>query len=119
MRLGRDSYTYAHLLLVGGVVFGALGMALLIDGHDDIVGGRAALYGGVAVYLGGTVVFRLRSNRTLEPLRLAGVVALVVLIPIGGLVDPLAQVAICAAALVAITAADSRWGPSRRDGEAG
>ena len=119
VRLGRDSYTYAHLLLVGGVVFGALGMALLIDAHDDITGGRAALYGGVAVYVGGTVLFRLRSNRALEPLRLVGVVALVALIPIGGRFDPLAQVAICAAALVAVTAADSHWGSSRWRGEAG
>ena len=100
-------------------MFGALGMALLIDAHDDITGGRAALYGGVAVYVGGTVLFRLRSNRALEPLRLVGVVALVALIPIGGRFDPLAQLAICAAALVAVTAADSHWGSSRWRGEAG
>lgn len=102
VRLGRDSYTYAHLPLVGGIVFSALGMALLIEGADHVGAGRNALFCGVAVYLAGTVVFRLRSNHVLDVWRVVGVAVLLLLLPIAGHASSVVQLAVPAAVLVAV-----------------
>ncbi len=120
VRLARDSYTYIHLTIVGGVVFAATGVARLIgagSGHADGGGhdahgaaARAALYCGVAAYLAGTVLFRLRSNHEHEPVRTIGAAVLVALVPIVGALDPRGQLGVCAAVLLVITAADARRG---------
>jgi len=60
-RLARDSYVYVHFLFVGGIVFAALGMVLLIGDHGHIDAGRYALYGGIVSYLVGHLLFRLRN----------------------------------------------------------
>jgi low temperature requirement protein LtrA len=104
VRLGRDSYTYGHLALVGGIVFTALGMALLIGGHQHTLGGRTALYGGIAVYLVGVVIFRLRSNRVVDRQRIVGAVLLLVIIPVAGEAAQLVQLALPAIVLITIVA---------------
>ena len=63
-RLARDSYSYLHLSMVGGIVFAALGikqtLAHVGDPLDTIP--AVALCGGVALYLLGHNAFRLRAH---------------------------------------------------------
>lgn len=107
VRLGRDSYTYLHLPLVGGIVFSALGMALLIEGHEHVAAGRNALFGGLAVYLAGTVLFVWRSNRVLDTRRLGAAVVLAAIIPLVSNAAVLVQLAVPAALLVALVVYES------------
>jgi len=60
-RLARDSYTYLHLPMVASIVFTALGLVLLIEGHEHVAAGRYALFGGIAGYLASHLAFRLRN----------------------------------------------------------
>ena len=107
VRLGRDSYTYLHLPLVGGIVFSALGMALLIEGHEHVGDGRRALYSGLAAYLVGAVLFRWRSNRVIDAQRLVGAAVLLVMIPVASGVAALAQLALPAVVLIALAVYES------------
>jgi len=101
-RLARDSYTYIHFPMVGGIVFVSLGAQLLIanDGHTDA--GRYALYGGLVSYLCGHLLFRLRNVGSINPARATAAVVLLVLIPLLGDLDPVAQIALPAAILIAL-----------------
>ena len=116
VRLGRDSYTYLHLPLVGGIVFSALGMALLIEGHEHVGDGRNALYGGIAAYLIGVTLFRWRSNRVVDVPRPVGAAVLLVMIPVASGVDALAQLALPAVVLIVLVVYEStRPGWSRAE----
>lgn len=81
--LARDAYSYAHLVLVAGIVLLALGLKTVMTHVQDPlhVEGAAALAGGVALYLFGHVAFRYRFIRTINRERLGVGVLLVVLVP--------------------------------------
>ncbi len=102
VRLARDSYTYIHFPMVGGIVFASLGAQLLIadDGHTDA--GRYALYGGLVSCLCGHLLFRLRNVGSIKPGRATVTVVLLVLIPLLGALDSVAQIAVPAAILIAL-----------------
>ncbi len=61
-RLARNSHTCLHLPMAAGIVFTALGLLLLIEGHEHVDADRYALYGGIAGYLGAHLLFRLRNS---------------------------------------------------------
>ena len=108
VRLARDSYTYVHLLFVGGIVFVALGLLLLIadDGHVDA--GRYALYGGIVCYLVGHVLFRLRNVGGVNVARVVAGLSLLAGIPTLGGLGTLAQVAVPAIILSALVVFEVR-----------
>ncbi len=104
VRLARDSYTYLHFPMVAGIVFVAVGLVVLILGEDHLAQGRAALYGGLVVYLVGQMLFRLRNVGGVNPGRAVLVVGLLVGIAALGPASSLVQVAAPAGALVALVA---------------
>jgi len=83
--LARDSYSYLHALMILGIVFLALGLkkSLLELGDPLKFIPSVALFGGVALYLVGHILFRLRNIGTLNVQRLIVAVLLVLAIPIG------------------------------------
>jgi low temperature requirement protein LtrA len=82
--LARDSYSYIHLALVAGIVLVAFGMKKAIGHTDAHLHGVEAfgLLGGVAVYLLGLVLFRLRQARSLNRHRFVLAIALLLLVPV-------------------------------------
>ncbi|MDQ3738965.1 MAG: low temperature requirement protein A [Actinomycetota bacterium] len=107
-RLARDSYVYVHLLFVGGIVFAALGMVLLIGDHGHIDAGRYALYGGIVCYFVGHLLFRLRNVGSVNVGRAVVATMLLAGIPTLGGVSALVQVLVPAVFLVALVAYEVR-----------
>lgn len=83
--LARDSYSYLHALMILGIVFLALGLkkSLLDLGEPLKLIPSAALFGGVALYLLGHILFRLRNMGSVNRQRTFVAVLLVAAIPIG------------------------------------
>jgi low temperature requirement protein LtrA len=81
-----DAYSYAHLVIVAGIITFAAGVRFLIGAvHSPLHGGaRLALCGGVALYLLGHVIFRLRLLGELGREKLVVALALIVLYAVGG-----------------------------------
>jgi len=107
-RLARDSYTYLHLPMVAGVVFTALGLVLLIEGHEHVAAGRYALYGGIAGYLGAHLLFRLRNIGSINVARAVTAVAFVAAIPVMAPADSLIQLIIAAGLLTGLVVFEVR-----------
>lgn len=91
-RLARDSYGYLHLPMVAGVVLLAFGVETTLHDVSATLGTVAAvaLCGGAALYLLGHVAFLYRATRYLFRRRTAAAAALLVLIPVAGLIPALA-----------------------------
>jgi low temperature requirement protein LtrA len=89
--MARDSYSYLHLLLMAGVVLVALGSKKVLAHTDEPLKElpAIALCGGVALYLGGLVLFRLRNIGSLNGQRLLVAAVAVALIPVATQVDAL------------------------------
>ncbi|MEP6852627.1 MAG: low temperature requirement protein A [bacterium] len=101
-RLARDSYTYIHLPMVGGIVFTAMGLVLLIEDHGHIDAGRYALYGGIAAYLIAHLLFRWRNIGSINRGRAVVAVLLLIALPVMGGLSPLGQLAVPAVLLVGL-----------------
>ncbi len=115
-RLARDSYSYIHYILVAGIVLTALGLKKAIgDVEEPLKTVPAfALLGGVAVYLLGLVLFRLRHHRGLNTHRLVIGLLLVAAVPLATEVPALAAVSGAAAVLWAMVAWETRqYGEAR------
>jgi low temperature requirement protein LtrA len=114
--MARDSYSYLHLLMVGGTVLVALGLKKTIghfDEHLDLVL-SFALLGGVAVYLLGHVAFRYRHIRTISQRRLGMAIVLLLLVPVATGLPALASLAIVTALVWALIAYETRlYGDAR------
>ena len=109
-RLGRNAYTFAHLPLIIGVVFVALGLKKVLEYVSDtehhtladpLKGvSLAALFGGVIIYLLGHVLFKWITVRTLSVVRLGASAALLVAWLAVGPVPALGQLIILAVILL-------------------
>jgi low temperature requirement protein LtrA len=97
--LARDSYSYLHLLLMAGIVLVALGSKKVIAHTDEPLKAvpAIALCGGVALYLAGHVLFRLRGLGSVSPQRVVVAVVAAALIPVATRVDALVALALVAA----------------------
>jgi low temperature requirement protein LtrA len=102
--LARDSYSYLHALMVLGVVFLALGMKKsLLDLTEPLkLIPSAALFGGVALYLIGHILFRLRNMGSVNVQRAVVAVLMLVAIPIGVTVPAYLSLAILVMLLVGL-----------------
>ncbi|WP_243048037.1 low temperature requirement protein A [Dyella sp. RRB7] len=82
-RTARLGYTYLHLLIVAGIVVGAVGDELSVS-HPHAVADAAqvaVLIGGPALYLLGNALFKMTVNHTRFPLsHLVGLALLLVLL---------------------------------------
>ena len=89
--IARVAYTYAHILPVAGIIVAAVGDEWVIHhplGSADVKV-VAAVIGGPALFLFGTLVFKLAVFRRGSPTRLMGLVMLAAMVPVAGLVSPL------------------------------
>lgn len=83
--LARDSYSYLHFPMVGGIALLAVGLKVTIehDGDDPLkLVPTVALLGGAATYLLAHVAFRLRNVQSLSARRLVCALVLLALVPI-------------------------------------
>jgi low temperature requirement protein LtrA len=105
--LARDAYTYIHYVIVAGIVGFAVGCKKLVADptHHLATADAVALCGGVAIYLLGHALFRLRMTRTIGRHHLAGAAASAALIFVSSRVPALAV----AGLLVVVLAAAAAW----------
>jgi low temperature requirement protein LtrA len=114
--LARDSYSYLHLPMIGGIVLLALGIKKTLAGVDHTLDTipAVALCGGVALYLLGHIAFRLRNVHTLNRQRLAAACACFALIPLALNADALVALAAVTAVCVVLIAYEAiRFGEAR------
>jgi low temperature requirement protein LtrA len=120
VRLAVEAYTYGHFPIVAGIVLAVLGMEGVVAHADETkplgVFYALPLFGGVALYLAGQLLFKRRMHNLLSlPLLvaagvlLAALPAAVVLAPLVGL----AGLVLVLAALIVVET--TRYGQIRRD----
>ncbi len=102
--LARDSYSYLHALMILGIVFLALGLKKSVLKLDEPLTfiPAAALFGGVALYLVGHILFRLRNMGSVNMQRTVVAVLLVAAIPIGVTVPAYVSLTMLVALLVGL-----------------
>jgi low temperature requirement protein LtrA len=95
--LAVEAYSYGHFPLVAGIVLAALGVegVLAHAGEDEPLGAFYALplFGGVAVYLAGQLLFKRRMHGALSLPRLVAVGVLLAALPAAVLIPPLVGLA--------------------------
>jgi low temperature requirement protein LtrA len=114
--IARDSFSYLHFAMVGGIVLLALGLKKTLEHTDEALKlvPAAALLGGTAIYLLAHVAFRWRNIHTLNRQRLVLAVVLPLLIPVAVEVPALAALAGLAAILVGLVTYEvKRFGATR------
>ena len=102
--LARDSYNYFHLPMVAGIVLLALGLKkvfLELD-HPLKLTISTALFGGVALYLLGHLLFRRRNMGTWNVQRAVAMVVLLLLVPVGVAVPAWVSLVALTSVLVAL-----------------
>ena len=106
LTMARDSYSYLHLPMIAGIILFAVGVKkTLADIGEPLAAVPAvALCGGVALYLGAHILFRLRNVRSLNRQRLVVVGLLLALIPLALELPALVTLAIVTALCVALIA---------------
>ncbi|MGS2618414.1 low temperature requirement protein A [Micromonospora sp. LZ34] len=106
-RLALEAYTYAHLVMIIGIVLVALGLRKTVAEVERFAGPvgwdmpHLTLYGGVIVFLLGDKLFWWRIMHQIRPLRVVEILTLVVLTAVCTRVSRLAGLAVLAAALTA------------------
>jgi low temperature requirement protein LtrA len=104
--IARDSFSYLHFPMVGGIVLVALGLKKTIEHVEDPlkIVPAVALLGGVAIYLLAHVAFRWRNVHRFSIQRVICALAMLALIPLALELSALATLAIVAALLAALIA---------------
>jgi low temperature requirement protein LtrA len=102
--LARDSYNYFHLPMVAGIVLMALGLKKVFAGLDAPLTATisAALFGGVALYLLGHLLFRRRNMHSWNVQRAVAMVLLLALIPVGVIASASVSLVLLTSVLVAL-----------------
>lgn len=107
--IARVAYTYAHILPVAGIIVAAVGDEWVIHhplGHADFKI-AAAVIGGPALFLLGTLLFKLAVFRRWSRARIAGLAGLAALAPVALSLSPLVLSALSTLVLVAVGAWES------------
>lgn len=116
--LARDAYTYAHFVIVAGVILAALGvedaMAHISDSEPFGWFGAGALGSGIAVYLLGTVAFARVVGMPTQWIRLVAALAIAGSIPLLAIATPMAALAgVVAVVAIALSAEGARRATGR------
>jgi low temperature requirement protein LtrA len=90
-RLGRTAYTYVHLPIAAGIVISAVGDELTISHAAGAasIAVAAVVLGGPALFLAGHALFKWIVFERISRPRIAAVIFLVVLIPLGAMLNRL------------------------------
>lgn len=78
--LARDAYSYLHFVMVAGIVILAVGLKYTVGGKDP----GWTIGAGMALYLAGHVLFRLRMIETISRERVTAAIACLGAIALGG-----------------------------------
>jgi hypothetical protein len=91
-RAWRAGYAYGHAIMVAGVIVVAVAIerTMTDPGGDTSTATAAAILGGPVLYLAGNALFNSALTGRTPRLRLVGIVVLVALLPLAGVVEPLA-----------------------------
>jgi low temperature requirement protein LtrA len=114
--LARDAYTYLHVVIVAGILLGAVGDELVIAHPTEELANAEliAVVCGPALYLLAHVALRLRMTGTISPRRLAGAIACLAVGAIGTFASALVVAALLLGVLVAVIVADQIAATRRR-----
>ncbi|WP_353827769.1 low temperature requirement protein A [Agromyces sp. SYSU T0242] len=108
--LARDAYTYAHFVIVAGIILAALGvedaMAHVTDPEPFGWFGAAALGGGLAVYLLGTVGFARVVGMAWPWVRIATALVMAAASPLLAIIAPMAALLVVVAIVAVGLAVD-------------
>ena len=120
-RMARDSYSYIHLLMVGSIIFIALGIEQTLAHTGEPLGTVAAvaLFGGGALYLLGHNAFRYRDHGNISVLRLVVAAAALVLISVGVWVPAIVALAVLTVLFVGLATYETVWSEHRNRLRAG
>jgi low temperature requirement protein LtrA len=112
----RDAYPYLHVVIVGGIIAGAVGDEIVIAHPNEVLHGHEidAVVAGPAFYLAAMVLFRLRMAGTLSRKRTTGAAACVAAGLLGTVVSALLLAVTIVAILVAVIVAEQVTGARRR-----
>jgi low temperature requirement protein LtrA len=119
VRMAIDAYTYGHFPIVAGIIVAAVGVEGVLAHADDGKGLGAfyalPLYGGVALYLAGEILFKRRVLRSTSRERPVALAVLLAAIPLGIVAPPLAALAGVVVVLGALIGYESaRYANDRR-----
>ncbi|MFE0757269.1 low temperature requirement protein A [Inquilinus sp. NPDC058860] len=103
-RLARIAYTYIHLLIIAGIIVGAVADELVLAHPGGHVDGRTAiaLLGGPALYLLGNALFKWSTAGRIPLSHLVGLVLLALLVPAVDALSPLLLSAAVAVVLIVV-----------------
>lgn len=122
--LAAQGYTYLHFPLIAGIVLVALGVEIVLqhagqaDGHklsEPLPGiGLCALYGGVALYLLGHVLFARRMFGSWNGARMTTIATLAAAVPVANAIPALATLGLLAGILAVMVGYETiRYADSR------
>ncbi len=115
-RMGRDAYTYVHILIIAGIIVAAVGDEIVIAHPREVLHGLelGVVIGGPVLYLLGHVAFRWIMAGSLTRTRSGGLVA-IALLTVLGLVAPglVTQAAVNVALIVVIVLEARGFGAPR------
>jgi low temperature requirement protein LtrA len=119
VRLAVEAYTYGHFPVVAGIVLAALGMEGVLAHADtsEPLGAfyAAALFGGVALYLAGYLLFKRRMDGVLSLPRLVAICVFLAALPAAVVLPPLAGLAGLVGILAALIVVETtRYAQIRR-----
>ncbi len=117
LRIARDSYSYLHLPMIGGIILLALGIKKTVGDVDEPLKtvSAVALFGGIALYYAAHVAFRLRNMGTLNVPRAVAALACLALIPLAAEIDAIVALGLAAALTSSVVAFEVvRYGDARR-----
>jgi low temperature requirement protein LtrA len=119
VRMAVEAYTYGHFPIVAGIIVAAIGVEGVLAHADDSKGLGAfyalPLYGGVALYLLGEILFKRRVLDSTSRERPVALAVLVAAIPLGIVAPPLAALAGVVVILGALIGYESaRYADDRR-----
>jgi low temperature requirement protein LtrA len=102
--IARDSYNYFHLPMVAGIVLLALGLKKVFADLDSPLKLTiaTALFGGVALYLLGHLLFRRRNMHSWNVQRAVALVVLLALVPLGTVVPSWVSLVLLTSVLIAL-----------------
>jgi low temperature requirement protein LtrA len=117
--LAVEAYTYGHYPIVAGIVLAALGVegVLAHAGESKPLGAfyALALFGGLALYLAGHLLFKRRMHNKLSLPRLVAVGVLLAALPAAAVLPPLAGLAGLVVILAALIVVETtRYAQARR-----
>ncbi|GAB2844771.1 hypothetical protein GCM10027024_20010 [Microbacterium insulae] len=110
--LGSDAYSYAHFVIIAGIIVTALGiedaMKHIADAEPFGWFGAAALGGGIATFALGTIVFAVLIGQRRFVMRAVEAGVVLLSIPLLAAVPPLAALAIAVTLMAVVALVETR-----------